>query len=48
MNDTSNRRRWWTQEEDCILQKEVKRQSTYLYLDLYYGYALACFGQAGL
>ncbi|KAL4757811.1 uncharacterized protein BDW70DRAFT_153039 [Aspergillus foveolatus] len=26
MNDTSSRRRWWTQEEDCILQEEVKRQ----------------------
>ncbi|KAL6231240.1 hypothetical protein BDW75DRAFT_233767 [Aspergillus navahoensis] len=26
MNDTSNRRRWWTQEEDHILQEEVKHQ----------------------
>ncbi|KAL4987375.1 hypothetical protein BDW68DRAFT_188058 [Aspergillus falconensis] len=26
MNDTSNRRRWWTQGEDHILQEEVKHQ----------------------
>ncbi|KAL4735135.1 hypothetical protein BDV11DRAFT_196681 [Aspergillus similis] len=26
MNDTSSRRRWWTQEEDRILQEEVKHQ----------------------
>ncbi|KAL2851872.1 hypothetical protein BJY01DRAFT_244805 [Aspergillus pseudoustus] len=26
MNETPNRRRWWTQDEDQILQKEVKSQ----------------------